>query len=295
MKFWLSKNGEISLREQLARQIVLAIVSDDLRAGEKLPSVREMALRYRVHANTVSQAYVWLEANGWAESKQGSGVFVRKKSAEEIEKAVSDRNNELDNLIQAFFKAANARGFSQTQIRERFRARFERKRIEQILLVEPHAELRRILKIEIETACDLPVIESEADDFAAKSTGVFAALDETAKTLPQNNRKIVLRINSVQNELRGQERPASSELIGVASSWETFLDWSKMMLVAAGINHEQLILRDARRANWQRGLASCAFVIADSWTARHLPENTKTRVFRLIAQETVDELRELDD
>ena len=60
MKFWLTKNNEISLREQLARQIVLMIASGDLRAGERLPSVREIARRYRIHANTVSAAYAGL-------------------------------------------------------------------------------------------------------------------------------------------------------------------------------------------------------------------------------------------
>lgn len=293
MKFWLSKNSEISLREQLTRQIVLAIVSNDLRQGDKLPSVREMALRYNVHANTVSQSYVWLETNGWVESKQGSGVFVRKKSAEEIEQAVFDSNTELDNLIEQFFTAAGTRGFAIAQIRERFGARLESQSVEQILLIEPNQELRKILKTEIEAATDLPVVETDLSEFIAESNQITAALEETSKRLPQNNRKIVLRINSVQNELRGKERPASNDLIGVASSWEKFLDWSKMMLVAAGINREQLILRDARIKDWQRGLASCAFIIADSATAQLLPANTKTRVFRLIAQETIDELRGL--
>ncbi len=295
MKFWLSRNSEISLREQLARQIVLAIVSDDLRAGDKLPSVREMALRYNVHANTVSQSYVWLEANGWVESKQGSGVFVRKKSAGEIQKAVFDSNTELDNLIEQFFIAAKTRGFYQSQIAERLRTRFEREPIEQIILVESNGELRKILKIEIGAATDLPIIESDSNGFICESNQAVAALEETSKMLLHNNRKIVLRINSVQNELRGKERPAKSELIGVASGWETFLKWSKMMLVAAGINHEQLILRDARGKDWQRGLASCAFVIADSATAQLLPENIRARVFRLIAQQTIDELRGLSD
>lgn len=295
MKFWLSKNSEISLREQLARQIVLAIVSNDLRAGDKLPSVREMALRYRVHANTVSQSYVWLETNGWVESRLGSGVFVRKKSAEEIEQAVFDSTAELDDLIEQFFRAAKTRGFAQSQIRERFGARLARSSIEKILLIEPNQELRRILKIEVEAATDLPIVESAADEFISHPNQILAALAETSKTLAANKRKIVLQINSVQNELRGKERPARHELIGVVSSWETFVNWSKMMLIAAGINRHQLVLRDARRADWQRGLTSCAFVIADSATARMLPENIRTRVFRLIARETVAELRSLSD
>ncbi|MEO6393118.1 MAG: GntR family transcriptional regulator, partial [Pyrinomonadaceae bacterium] len=57
MKIWLSKSGEVSLREQLAAQIILGVVSGDLAPGQRLPSTRELARRYEIHANTVSAAY----------------------------------------------------------------------------------------------------------------------------------------------------------------------------------------------------------------------------------------------
>jgi DNA-binding transcriptional regulator YhcF (GntR family) len=57
MRFWITKNSEIPLREQVARQVVLGILSEDLPAGQKLPSVRALARRHRIHSNTVSAAY----------------------------------------------------------------------------------------------------------------------------------------------------------------------------------------------------------------------------------------------
>ncbi len=57
MKIWLSKNSEVSVREQLVAQISLGIVSRDLRAGDRLPSTRELARRFEIHPNTVSAAY----------------------------------------------------------------------------------------------------------------------------------------------------------------------------------------------------------------------------------------------
>ena len=56
MRLWLSKNSEVPLREQLVTQIVLGIVSNDLKAKQRLPSTRDLARRYDVHANTVSAA-----------------------------------------------------------------------------------------------------------------------------------------------------------------------------------------------------------------------------------------------
>ena len=56
MRLWLSKNSEVPIREQLVTQIILGIVSNDLKANERLASTRDLARRYKIHANTVSAA-----------------------------------------------------------------------------------------------------------------------------------------------------------------------------------------------------------------------------------------------
>jgi GntR family transcriptional regulator len=290
MKFWLSKNGEISLREQLARQIVLAIVSGDLRVGDKLPSVREMALRYDVHPNTVSAAYVWLEERGWVESRKGSGVFVREKSAQELREAASSSQGELDAMISRFLHTAQTRGFTLAQIAASFQARLERQSVSEVLLVENDPDLAQILAFEIHAAVDLPVFITALKDFRGTG-GLVAAMEETAQFLPADVPRVALRFNSAQAEMRGKPRPALGELVGVASRWGMFLRWTNTMLVAAGINAEQIVSRDARAEGWQRGLHNCAFVIADSLTAKELPKTTDVRVFRLISADSLRELQ----
>jgi GntR family transcriptional regulator len=59
----------IRVREQLAR--------GDLKAGEKLPSARDLASRLSVNPNTVVHAFERLEADGVVETKRGLGTFVR--------------------------------------------------------------------------------------------------------------------------------------------------------------------------------------------------------------------------
>ena len=293
MKFWLSKNAEISLRQQLASQVILAIVAGDLRVGAKLPSVREMAARLRVHPNTVSAAYVWLETEGWVESRQGSGVFVVEKSIGEIERAVSNSASELDALVSQFVQSARTRGFTLEQIASRLNAKLIPAEIEQILLIESDPELRKILACEIQCAIDLPIIESDLINYQKLPKTITVALAETASKLSPATIQLCLRLSSVQSEMRGKERPAPNELVAVASGWETFLRWSKTMLVAAGIAHEQIILRDTGSSDWKRGLASCKLLIADSLTSRQLIGNFDVRVFRLIAEESLNELQTL--
>src|SRR3569832_2405571 len=76
MRQWLSRNAAASLRDQLAVQIRLGVLSGDLPAGARLPSVRALARQHALHANTVSAAYRDLERDGWVESRKGSGVYV---------------------------------------------------------------------------------------------------------------------------------------------------------------------------------------------------------------------------
>src|ERR1700721_1527172 len=82
MRFWLNRTGEVSLRQQLTTQIVLGILCRDLKAGERLPSTRELARRFGIHANTASAAYRELEREGWLEFRHGSGVYVRARRPE---------------------------------------------------------------------------------------------------------------------------------------------------------------------------------------------------------------------
>ena len=47
-----------------------------LQPGEKLPSVRELALQLTINPNTIQRAYRELEAGGWIVAVPGKGCFV---------------------------------------------------------------------------------------------------------------------------------------------------------------------------------------------------------------------------
>ena len=64
MDIVLSRRGGVSVRDQIKAQIELKILGGDFKSGQRLPSVRAMARRLKVHANTVSAAYQLLEDAG---------------------------------------------------------------------------------------------------------------------------------------------------------------------------------------------------------------------------------------
>jgi GntR family transcriptional regulator len=52
------------------------IVAGVLESGEKLPSVRELAVQLSINPNTIQRAYRQLEAEGWIATVPGKGCFV---------------------------------------------------------------------------------------------------------------------------------------------------------------------------------------------------------------------------
>jgi hypothetical protein len=235
----------------------------------------------------VSAAYHWLEDNGWVAAKHGSGVFCRERHFEPIAEF------ELDSLISDFFHTAHRKGFSTEQIETKLREGLSRQPIKRVIVAEPDIELNKILYAEIGEVVNLPVFAVETQNDFRGAIAVTINENEARKILPPNLPFIVLQLNSVQDSMRGQRRPETGELVGIASGWEKFLRWSNTMLLAAGVEAEQIVLRDTKEANWQNGLNRCEFVIADSFTAKTLPANWDVRIFRLISDVSLVELESL--
>jgi GntR family transcriptional regulator len=62
--------------EQIMQQMCSAIARGKLSLGEKIPSVREMAIALKVNPNTVMHAYKEMEREGLTETRRGQGTFI---------------------------------------------------------------------------------------------------------------------------------------------------------------------------------------------------------------------------
>ena len=72
----LDPHDSTPIYAQLERGVRAAIASGRLKAGEQLPTVRQLAVDLRVNANTVARVYMELERSGVIETKRGVGSFV---------------------------------------------------------------------------------------------------------------------------------------------------------------------------------------------------------------------------
>ncbi len=294
MRIWLSKSSEVPLREQLATQILLGIVSNDLKPGQKLPSTRELARRYDIHSNTVSAAYQDLDRRGWVEVRKGSGVYVRERGVD----ASADPKIELDQLISTLLQVARERGHSLGEIQERVKRWLETQPPDHFLVIEPDEELRNILIAEIKEATGFRVEGAGLDECSraevlagAAAVAMYGQADKVSAALPPEASCLLLRSTSVPGSIAGQERPSADSLVTVVSRWPDFLKWARTILVAAAIDPDAMSFRDARERGWQKGLKSGVIVITDVLNATRLPSGCRAHVFRLIADSSLDELR----
>ncbi|RMG43834.1 MAG: GntR family transcriptional regulator [Acidobacteria bacterium] len=72
----LDAQSPVPLYRQLAERIERLIATGALAAGDRIPTVRELAARARVNRNTAARAIQLLESEGLVRTRVGSGTFV---------------------------------------------------------------------------------------------------------------------------------------------------------------------------------------------------------------------------
>ena len=292
MQFWFARGSEVSIREQLATQVILGILSDDLAPGERLPSTRELARRFHVHPNTISAGYRQLERDRWVEFRHGSGVYVRASKPQ----TASSPSLALDQMIASLFRSARKMGVSLPDLRSRLRQWMELHPPDHFLLIEPDEELRKILLSEIAGAAKIPVSACGIEDATQSANGAIAvALVNRAaavrEKLAPGTELCELQIRSVPTSLAGYLPAPTGALVGVASRWPEFLKVARAVLTAAGFDTDAMLFRDPREPDWQRGLKQTAAVVCDCLTARQLPPGCRAIPFQLLSESSIAELR----
>ena len=102
------------LAPQICEQICIGIACGTYKTGERMLSVREMAVKAGVNPNTVQRAYEILEGEGVLYSVRGSGWFVvedESHSSRIMDKLMKEKTKE-------YFDTMDALGMSIDQIKE---------------------------------------------------------------------------------------------------------------------------------------------------------------------------------
>lgn len=115
MDIIISNSNSLHLYEQVKEQIKNKIISNELKAGEILPSIRSLAKDLRISVITTKNAYEELEREGYVETIQGKGTYVANKNTELIKE---EQLQKIENLIETVVSIARISDISKKEIQE---------------------------------------------------------------------------------------------------------------------------------------------------------------------------------
>ena len=109
MKLEIDAKSGVPFYRQIIEQVKFALARDDLAPGDRLPTVRQLAVDLSINPNTVIRAYRELELEGIIESHQGSGTFVGQRA---LEVDPLEKKRMLDQILTDLLARASSYGFT---------------------------------------------------------------------------------------------------------------------------------------------------------------------------------------
>jgi DNA-binding transcriptional regulator YhcF (GntR family) len=105
-------DNNIPIYVQVINDIKKDIVNSKLVLGEKMPSGRDLALKYKINPNTANRIYKELEAEEICFTKRGLGTYV----TEDKEKVLAIRNEMAGNLMITFIDGMKNLSYSKEEV-----------------------------------------------------------------------------------------------------------------------------------------------------------------------------------
>lgn len=122
MDIIISNASGVPIYEQIVRQIKGLILSEELREGEALPSIRLLARDLRISVITTKRAYEELERDGFLTTVPGKGCFVAPQNRETRREAVLCR---VEEHLAAAVEEARAGAINLEELKEMLAAIYE--------------------------------------------------------------------------------------------------------------------------------------------------------------------------
>ncbi|NLZ81080.1 MAG: GntR family transcriptional regulator [Clostridiales bacterium] len=104
--------NNIPIYVQVINDIKKDMINGVLALGEKLPSGRELALKYKINPNTANRIYKELEAEEICYTKRGLGTYV----TEDGEKLKMIREEMAVTLLDTFIEGMKNLGFTKEEV-----------------------------------------------------------------------------------------------------------------------------------------------------------------------------------
>ncbi|MDR2663340.1 MAG: GntR family transcriptional regulator [Treponema sp.] len=112
ISFSLENDNGVPIYRQIINQIEYAILSKRLAPGDKLPTIRALAVELKTNPNTIAKAYGELEIRGILVTQVGSGTFISDKKPE----TGNGRQQKINEIFERFMAEMKALGVSKGEL-----------------------------------------------------------------------------------------------------------------------------------------------------------------------------------
>lgn len=111
--FTLSNSSGVPYYRQIVNQVIFGVANGMLKPGERLPTVRQLAVDLQVNLNTIAKAYSELEIRGVVNTQQGTGTFVSECNAEFHPE---EKQKEIERFCSRFLDEVAAMGVNSKDV-----------------------------------------------------------------------------------------------------------------------------------------------------------------------------------
>lgn len=246
----IDRESDIPVTDQLAAQLVYLIGSGQIRPGDALPSVRALAMRLKVHRNTVSEAFQDATLASLVEKGRGRRLRVRGEQPRAP-------GSQLDALIDSAVAAARKAGYSPRQLYDRMHERLTATPPARLLVVSEDPGMRVLIAMELRRRFRCRVDECAPDVVSAEGARLVAALVITTpaslprveRLIPSGQPRVSISYTSIDEHVARVRTLPRPSVIGVASISTYFLELARGLLApAVGRRHalQEYLLKTGR-------------------------------------------------
>jgi GntR family transcriptional regulator len=118
LKISLDPSNGAPIYRQIIQQIEYAILSGRMESGDKLPTIRSLAVELKINPNTIAKAYGELEIRGILETHVGSGTYVsdKKPLLKDAVSAEEGLHRKIQEVIGRFIQEMQDLGVERTDL-----------------------------------------------------------------------------------------------------------------------------------------------------------------------------------
>lgn len=286
------KNSEVKIHEQLVEQIIFLIATGRLKPGESLPSVRALSRSHRIHHNTVSQAYQDLVDRDWLIRRRGSRMVVRSPGEREFPPRVED----LDDLINETIRAAQEKGYTLQQLRQRVQERLMALPPNHLLVVSQDPGLRHLIREELKEKLTFPAEACSTEELSLRPDLMMGALvvvtpgaiTQIAPLVPKDRPPVSITLSPLDEHVKMIHQLKRPSTIAVVSISQVVLQTARGVLAPIlGDRHTLRVY--LLPVDDTSGLAVTDLVLCDVICYRQVSAR-KSVLYRLVSPACLEEL-----